>query len=126
MRFEDTGHWRHACMRAFSLLNFAPDTVRLHKAGGGAEEPIYNQAFLPWLERRYGLHPPRPQIAARFAAQINSKGHEKIQAALSERRKSGASFQLACLRSQLGKSRNFIDNRTHYQFLIHALSYCAS
>src|SRR5437667_5891072 len=29
--FEDTRHWRHACMRAFSWIDFALDTIRLHK-----------------------------------------------------------------------------------------------
>src|SRR6266852_1315394 len=60
--------------------SFALDTVRLHKAGGGAEEPIYNQAFSQKLEPRHGLPPPRPQIAARSAAQINSEQRDKIQA----------------------------------------------
>src|ERR1700740_2514473 len=60
--------------------SFALDTVRLHKAGGGAEEPIYNQAFSRKLEPRHGLPPPRPQIAARSAAQINSEQRDKIQA----------------------------------------------
>src|SRR6266496_2233101 len=29
--FEDTRHWRHACMRAFCWIDFALDTIRLHK-----------------------------------------------------------------------------------------------
>src|SRR5436853_1683740 len=65
-------------MRAFSFVDFAPDTIRLHKAGGGTEEPIYSQALV--LEPRHGLPPPPPQIASRFAAQINLEGQEKIQA----------------------------------------------
>src|SRR5438309_11035653 len=48
------------------------------QAGGGTEEPIYSQALV--LEPRHGLPPPPPQIASRFAAQINLEGQEKIQA----------------------------------------------
>src|SRR4029077_8104250 len=28
---EDIRHWRHACMRAFCWIDFALDTIRLHK-----------------------------------------------------------------------------------------------
>src|SRR6266702_7394930 len=48
------------------------------QAGGGTEEPIYSQALV--LDPRHGLPPPPPQIASRFAAQINLEGQEKIQA----------------------------------------------
>ena len=59
-------------MRAFCWIDFALDTIRLPQAGGGTEEPIYSQALL--LEPRHGLPPPPPQIALRFAAQINLEG----------------------------------------------------
>ena len=76
--FEDVRHWRHACMRAFLLDRFCAGYDSASQAGGGTEEPIYSQALL--LEPRHGLPPPLPQIALRFAAQINLEGQEKIQA----------------------------------------------
>ena len=65
-------------MRAFCWIDFALDTIRLHKPEVGTEEPIYSQALL--LEPRHGLPPPPPQIALRFAAQIKLEGQKKIQA----------------------------------------------
>ena len=76
--FEDIRHWRHACMRAFCWDKFCAGYDSASQAGGGTEEPIYSQALL--LEPRHGLPPPPPQIASRFAAQINLEGKKKIQA----------------------------------------------
>ena len=67
------------CLYARFLLDrFCAGYDSASQAGGGTEEPIYSQALL--LEPRHGLPPPLPQIALRFAAQINLKGLEKIQA----------------------------------------------
>ena len=67
------------CLYARFLLDrFCAGYDSASQAGGGTEEPIYSQALL--LEPRHGLPPPPPQIASRFAAQINSEGKEKIQA----------------------------------------------
>src|SRR5947208_6279314 len=67
------------CLYArFFLDRFCAGYDSASQAGGGTEEPIYSQALL--LEPRHGLPPPPPQIASRFAAQINSEGKEKIQA----------------------------------------------
>src|SRR5438067_12473265 len=67
------------CLYArFFLDRFCAGYDSASQAGGGTEEPIYSQALL--LEPRHGLPPPPPQIASRFAAQINSEEKEKIQA----------------------------------------------
>ena len=62
----------------FLLDRFCAGYDSASQAGGGTEEPIYSQALL--LEPRHGLPPPPPQIALRFAAQINLEGQQKIQA----------------------------------------------
>jgi hypothetical protein len=62
----------------FLLDRFCAGYDSASQAGGGTEEPIYSQALL--LEPRHGLPPPLPQIALRFAAQINLEGQKKIQA----------------------------------------------
>src|SRR5213595_2986470 len=62
----------------FLLDRFCAGYDSASQAGGGTEEPIYSQALL--LEPRHGLPPPPPQIASRFAAQINLEGQKKIQA----------------------------------------------
>src|SRR5437016_13372740 len=67
------------CLYArFFLDRFCAGYDSASQAGGGTEEPIYSQALV--LEPRHGLPPPPPQIASRFAAQINLEGQEKIQA----------------------------------------------
>ena len=67
------------CLYArFFLDRFCAGYDSASQAGGGTEEPIYSQALL--LEPRHGLPPPLPQIASRFAAQINLEGYAKIQA----------------------------------------------
>ena len=67
------------CLYARFLLDrFCAGYDSASQAGGGTEEPIYSQALL--LEPRHGLPPPPPQIALRFAAQINLEGQQKIQA----------------------------------------------
>src|SRR6266480_5108203 len=67
------------CLYARFLLDrFCAGYDSASQAGGGTEEPIYSQALV--LEPRHGLPPPPPQIASRFAAQINLEGCAKIQA----------------------------------------------
>jgi hypothetical protein len=64
---------------ALLLDEFCAGYDSASQAGGGTQEPIYSsQALL--LEPRHGLPPPPPQIALRFAAQINLEGRQKIQA----------------------------------------------
>src|SRR6266480_241117 len=73
------------CLYArFFLDRFCAGYDSASQTGGGTEEPIYSQALL--LEPRHGLPPSPPQIASRFAAQINLEGYAKIQATALRRR----------------------------------------
>ena len=76
--FENNPALETSLYARFLLDRFCAGYDSASQAGGGTEEPIYSQALL--LEPRHGLPPPPPQIALRFAAQINLEGQQKIQA----------------------------------------------
>src|SRR5207249_273643 len=64
-----------SCSQLGLHAGFGDVEAKHRQRDGGAN---LRQALL--LEPRHGLPPPPPQIASRFAAQINSEGKEKIQA----------------------------------------------
>ena len=76
--FENNPALETSLYARFLLDRFCAGYDSASQAGGGTEEPIYSQALL--LEPRHGLPPPPPQIALRFAAQINLEGQQTIQA----------------------------------------------
>ena len=64
-------------MRAFCWIDFALDTIRLHKPEVGRRSQ--STAKLYCLSHGTVFLRPPPQIALRFAAQINLEGQQKIQ-----------------------------------------------